>query len=178
MDSTNKRNVPDELILQHSQLRTRPAVPAKDISSLRNWHHNNPTAIHAQEITYIDHASDLMGLNPKPGKTRLREFLERSQHFRLHRWWAKKPRDASQDRIHYRDPDVHYISDKRIERMVTLVVTSVGIMMLVAPLWILAFVQDQVRRLGVITVFVVVFMLLISLATVAKPFESLAATAA
>jgi hypothetical protein len=168
----------DELVLQHSQFRSRPKVPAKDVSSLQNWHENNPTAIHPQEISYIKKTSDLVALNPKSPKTALRDFLERSQHFRLHRFWSKRPRDATESRAHYSDPDVHYISDQRIDRMLKLAITSMGIVMLVAPLWILAFVQEQTRRLGIITAFVMVFLGLISFTTNAKTFESLAATAA
>lgn len=62
--------------------------------------------------------------------------------------------------------------------MLSFAITSVGILMLVVPLWILAFVHEQTRRLGVITAFVMAFLALISFATLAKPFESLAATAA
>lgn len=119
-------------------------------------------------------------MSPKLPKTALRDFLERSQYFRLHRLWSKRPsaQDVIDSRAHYSDPDVHYISDQRIERMLTIAITSMGVVMLVTPLWILAFVQEQTRRLGVITAFVMVFLGLLSFTTNAKTFESLAATAA
>lgn len=62
--------------------------------------------------------------------------------------------------------------------MLAFAITSGGIVMLIVPLWILAFVHEQTRRLGIITAFVMAFLMLMSFATLAKPFESLAATAA
>jgi hypothetical protein len=51
-------------------------------------------------------------------------------------------------------------------------------LMLITPLWVLAVTQGTVRRLAVITGFIVLFLGLIAVTTVAKPFESLAAAAA
>jgi hypothetical protein len=50
--------------------------------------------------------------------------------------------------------------------------------MLIVPLWVLEFVPEQKFRLVIITVFMALFLGLVSAVTVAKPFESLAATAA
>ncbi|KAF2107349.1 hypothetical protein BDV96DRAFT_506545, partial [Lophiotrema nucula] len=56
--------------------------------------------------------------------------------------------------------------------------TTLGMIMLIAPLWILAFVDHIVNRLAVITTFLVFFLCLVTFTTAAKPFESLGATAA
>lgn len=50
--------------------------------------------------------------------------------------------------------------------------------MLIAPLWILDAVGTKRAQLQVISVFILVFLVLVSTITVARPFESLAATAA
>lgn len=50
--------------------------------------------------------------------------------------------------------------------------------MLIAPLWILKSIGSVEGRLEVITAFIVVFLGLIQSVTIAKPFETLAATAA
>lgn len=73
---------------------------------------------------------------------------------------------------------ITYISDKRIDRFITVVIVVVGMMMLIAPMWILQSLADQTQKLGTITAFIVVFLGLISYTSVAKPFEALAATAA
>lgn len=105
----------------------------------------------------------------------LRRFFERSSHFRLLRLWQRKPPPDLP--LHDRD-HIHYSSDKRIEQFVTVTIISAGLCMLVAPLWILAFVHNIVAKLAVITIFTLVFLAMVSFATNAKPFEALAATAA
>lgn len=77
------------------------------------------------------------------------------------------------------DKDViTYTSDKRIDRFITILVVGIGVVMLIAPMWILQAVPSNSYKLAVITTFIVVFLGIVSYATVAKPFETLAATAA
>jgi len=71
----------------------------------------------------------------------------------------------------------HYHSDTRMEIAITIVITTVGFMMLIIPLWWLLFVQNRVYQLAIITGFIGLFLALISYSTVARPFESLAAAA-
>ncbi|ERF68124.1 hypothetical protein EPUS_06935 [Endocarpon pusillum Z07020] len=159
----------NELIIQHSDLRSRPRVPQKDVASLANWFHNNQNAILEEETDFINHRKDLFAMVPKM-KTPLRRVLEQSSHFRLTRLWRKSPV--------LEDDNVHYASDVRIDQFITFTITGLGLAMLISPLWILAFVSDISRRLAVITAFVVVFLGIISFTTVARPFESLSASAA
>ncbi|EMR64000.1 hypothetical protein UCREL1_9029 [Eutypa lata UCREL1] len=58
------------------------------------------------------------------------------------------------------------------------VIIAVGSAMLIAPIWILQALNDPKAKLGVITGFIFAFLLILSLAMVAKPFEALGATAA
>ena len=166
-------DAPDELILQHSQIRARPAVPKKDIRSLDNWFWNNDNAILPEETDYIKHPSDLFSLVPRQ-KSPLRLLLERSSHFRFLRLWQHNPVDHRAGE----DKNVHYFSDEKIDRFVATVIMISGLIMLVAPLWILAFLQGLSQRLGVISAFIILFVALLSSTTVAKTFESLAAAAA
>ena len=164
----------DDLVLQHSQLRARPKVPRKDINSLETWFdYNHKTAIHPPETKYIKHPSDLFTLVPA-SKSPLRLFLERSRRFRLLKFWRQKPSDSTMAR----DEDVHYISDAKIDHFVTVFIMSIGLIMLIAPLWILTYLGGLARRLAISSTFIVLFVVLISWTTVAKPFESLAAAAA
>jgi hypothetical protein len=50
--------------------------------------------------------------------------------------------------------------------------------MLIVPLWVLAITEGIMKRLGVITGFIVLFLGLIAFTTTARSFESLAAAAA
>ena len=76
------------------------------------------------------------------------------------------------------DEQVHFYSEQKIDHALSIIIILTGLAMLIAPLWVLAFVGDMVARIGIMCAFIVVFVLLISLTTVAKPFETLAATAA
>ena len=171
--SSIDRNIIDEFVLQHSQIRARPPVPRKDICSLDNWFYNNGNAILTEETDYTKHAADLFSLVPTP-KSPLRSLLERSSRFRLLRLWQQEGDEQSVND----DKNVHYISDKKIDRFIAALVMTLGLNMIIAPLWILAFLQVTVQKLGAISAFIVLFVTLVSATTVAKPFESLAAAAA
>ena len=159
----------NELINQHSQIRGRPQVPERDRNSLSNWFSNNEAAILAEETDYVKHSEDLFAIVPK-SKTPLRSLLERSSHFRLFRLWLKP--------IKERDENIHYTSDERIDMFISVIIASIGLAMLIAPLWSLAFVTWVVYRLAIITCFVVLFLCFVTFTTVARPFETLGAAAA
>ncbi|KAL2012825.1 hypothetical protein VTN00DRAFT_350 [Thermoascus crustaceus] len=163
----------NNFVLQHIQLKTRASATAKDIRSLRNWLHNNDGAIMAEERRYIDKEEDLFSLVPKD-RSPLRRFFERSS-FRLLSFWERKP--PSNLPIHDQD-HIYYSSDKRIDQFVTFTIISAGLCMLIAPISILAFVHKVAAKLAIITVFILIFLAMVSFATNAKPYESLAATAA
>lgn len=167
------RDAIDKLVLQHSQMRARPKVPKKDICSLENWFSNKKGAILPEETEYINHTSDLFSLVTTP-KSPLRSLLEHSSRFRLLGLWRQKNIDPSMSE----DKNVHCSSDEKIDRFIATTIMSLGIIMLIAPLWILAFLAGRVRKLSVTSAFIVLFVALVSVTTVAKPFESLAAAAA
>jgi hypothetical protein len=79
---------------------------------------------------------------------------------------------------------VHYSSDKRIDYFVMFTTVFmfttvvIGLVMLIAPIWILTFTEPIVLKLTIITIFILLFLSLVSFGTNAKPYESLAATAA
>ena len=124
-------NDSDDLVLQHSQLKARPPVPKKDISSLENWFYNNRNAILEAETEYIERSSDLFSIVPK-AKTPLRVLLEHSNRFRLLKLWQEKNVDAAGSS----DENVRYSSDKKIDRFIATFILVLGIIMLIAPLWI------------------------------------------
>jgi hypothetical protein len=148
----------------------------RQVASVSNWLFNKENAIDTRETAYLDHTSDLVPLVPKL-KSPLRQVLETSRRFRLSRCWRTQPSDTCGN-LGIDTGDTYYSSDEKIERFAGLVIVVLGVVMLVGPLWALEFVHGPVNRLGLITVFIVLFITLVSLATVAKPFESLAATAA
>lgn len=136
-----------------------------------NWFYNNEDAINRSETDFITHESDLFSVVPI-SKSPLRNFLERWQWFRLLRIWRQRTEISTS-----KEENIHYISDKRIDNFIALLNTVLGVMMLIVPLWILAFLESLVQKLSVISAFIVLFLISVSLVTVAKTYESLAATA-
>ena len=84
----------------------------------------------------------------------------------------------------FESPTTIYNSDSFMEKISTCITIALGLALLIGPLWLLQhFSTDTVRsnlsiRLVIITCFLVVFAGLLSIITVARPFETLAATAA
>ena len=161
-------------MIQQAQLKAYPQAYRPDVKSLRAWHANHGSvAIVPEEQSYLTHDSDLFCVVPKQ-KTPLRRFLDRSMAFRtLPIWRKKEPGLPSYDK-----DLIFSISDKRIDRFITCLILGVRTAMLIVPIWILEVITQPIRKLVVITVFIVVFLAMLSSVTVAKPFETLAATAA
>lgn len=165
------------LLLQHTTLRAHPKPPAFDIASLKNWLSNAQKAINPQETTYLDETHDLLSVVPAPPTSPLRRLLAQSPSFNFLRIWRKPlPRRAEAFSVY--PETVHYSSDARMERVVTVTIVLLGTVMLILPLWVLAVTPGMMKRLGIITGFVFVFIGLVAGTTVARPFETLAAAAA
>jgi hypothetical protein len=164
----------DSFVLQQSALQKFPLAAQKDLLSLKNWHYNHSDcAIASKEQDYLQHDLDLFSVAPRE-KTPLRRFLETSLWFRDNPLWKKK---KAPDPPAYDRDAVAYISDTRINRFITCLIVFVGMAMLIAPMWVLQALDDPLKKLAVITAFLIVFLGLVSYATVARPAEILAATA-
>ncbi|TVY33883.1 hypothetical protein LOCC1_G008063, partial [Lachnellula occidentalis] len=161
-------------MIQQARLKVYPQAYKPDVKSLRAWHANHGSVtIMTDEQDYLTHDSDLFCVAPKQ-KTPLRRFLDRSMAFRILPVWRKEePGLPSYDK-----DLILSISDKRIDRFITFLILGIGTAMLIAPIWILEVMTRPIRKLVVITVFIVAFLAMLSAVTMAKPFETLAATAA
>src|ERR1700734_3430526 len=93
LDSVDVLTVSDELLLRHAQLRALPQAHPRSVESVSNWLYNNGDPIATEETSYLEHPTDLVPLVPKP-RSFLRRLLERSDRFRLSRWW-QSPRKKS-----------------------------------------------------------------------------------
>jgi membrane-associated PAP2 superfamily phosphatase len=72
----------------------------------------------------------------------------------------------------------HVASDERTDKVISSLIVAAGLAMLISPIWILEYVNHAAGKLGIITAFLVVFVLLLEFATPARPFETVAAAAA
>ncbi|KAF9695172.1 hypothetical protein EKO04_007093 [Ascochyta lentis] len=165
----------NELLIQNSTLRDQPAVAQRHVESLNIWHENVPYAVDDAEKKYLDQPHDLIRVVPK-SVAPVRRLLEKSSRFRLSKLWALENPPLPQHSVH--PEEIHYSSDAKIDNAVGVTITMLGMIMLIAPLWILNETSGPRARLAIITGFIVIFLGLIAFTTVAKPFESLAAAAA
>jgi len=170
--SISNNGLTDTFVSSYSPILSRPPVRHLDIQSVRNWlFDNHPSAISTAESSFITHTDDLMAVAPK-SKSPVRFFLERSDYFRT-TFFKRTPSDPL-----VIEPENYWSNDQRMEQFASMLIGIIGIIMLITPLWVLNFVDGIVVKLGVITVFIATFFVLAALATTAKVFETLGATAA
>jgi hypothetical protein len=80
-------------------------------------------------------------------------------------------------RVRWRRVDF-FLSFKEMAKILNqIAIMTVGVGMLIAPMWVLQTLTDPKTKLGVITAFVVAFLLMVSFSTKAEPSGTLAATA-
>ncbi|KAK7755882.1 hypothetical protein SLS62_002169 [Diatrype stigma] len=165
----------NELVLQQSKLRKYPQAPKRDVKSINNWHFNHDyRAIDGDEQKYLEHTDDLICVVQKD-KTPLRKAIDNSLRLRTLPLWRYKKDTPMPE---YDAAHLVYFKDERMDRFASVLIVSVGMVMLVTPLWILQSMAVLDMKLVVITVFVSVFLLVSSYFMAAKPFEALGATAA
>ena len=132
-------------------------------------------AIGEEECEFIKHKEDLIQIHPRI-RSRFRNFLE----FVLlttpgiREFFKRIPDDYET----IKDGQTIWANDERIERLSMGLIGFIGLAMLIGPLWILEFVDGSLKRLGAITSFITGFFLLVAVATTARIFDVLAATAA
>ncbi|RYP39359.1 hypothetical protein DL767_002270 [Monosporascus sp. MG133] len=173
---TKKISKYNEVILQQSMLRKYPQAPRRDVKSIKNWHFNHDyRAIDEDEQKYLEHTGDLICVVQKD-KTPLRKAIDNSLRLRTLPFWRYKKDEIPVPA--YDAGNVSYYKDKRMDGFASVLMVSVGVIMLITPLWILQSLTSLNMKLAVITTVVLVFLLVASYFMVTKPLEGLGATAA
>lgn len=149
------------------------------MKNVRTWLLNHKDAINDPEAAYmnLEHDDDLIPVYPK-ARSWFRKVLEKTpilRHRPLRSCLSREPCDPL---IREKEGDTVWHNDKRVEWLSASVVGMVGLGMLIGPIWALDKVGPSNARLGIISGFIVVFYILVGIATTAKVFESLAAVAA
>ncbi|KAI6080504.1 hypothetical protein F4821DRAFT_251384 [Hypoxylon rubiginosum] len=165
----------DRLLLDHCILKNMPRAPERNIRNIKSWFATNHGAIMEKETRFIDVQDDLVSGCKE--KTRLRQLFEDQVILRTHSFiglFSKRPPPSMspQDR-----DEVYHFSDQAVDVFESVAVFVAALLMLIAPLWILQALEEVYPKLAVITGFVMGFLLFLSLATLGRPFEILAATA-
>ena len=107
-------------------------------------------------------------------KAPLRRFLERCGKFPTLWPFRRYLRSSFEDR---ESVGSLYFSDSLMDKFVYSTIVFLGLTLLLVPLWVLYLVQSFEYRLGIITVCIPIFTILLTWSTSANAFEAMAATA-
>lgn len=164
---------PDNYLVAFSEIQRWEPAKTRHWHNLDNWlNHNHKKAISEEEAQFSQETGDLVAL-VSDQKSPLESLVERFPRLLI----AKALRSASKS-SQVPSSTTTYYSKKRLRNTVFVVIIGIGLLLLLGPLWALQFVDDNLKRLAIITCFIILFTAALASATVAKPFEVLAATAA
>ncbi|KAK7191935.1 hypothetical protein DPSP01_013342 [Paraphaeosphaeria sporulosa] len=161
----------NQFIDGYAKVRARPRADKRLVENVENWLDRG--AIDPEESSFLRHTDDLTSIHhrtlPPLGRW-LESFaqLHRSSFFR-----AKHGNDAVQ-----KSSGTTISSNSRFDLVTNTSIIFGGLVMLLAPLWWLEYVNDSAKKLAVMTGFICVFVALGSVATVNRPAEVVAAAAA
>ena len=161
-----------EFLNHFSALKSRPGAKNYQIRNVSNWLHNNDQAIDQDEASFIQSEGDLIALVPKQ-RSLLRHGLEQVSSIRnLFRVNHRADRILSDTTT--------YASDRGMDLRTSILIVFIGLGMLLGPMWALELTHGAHKKLTIISLFVVVFAILLfgSTASATRGFEVLAATAA
>lgn len=168
----------DEFVSTYSALRNKPTAPSRSIAEVKKWLQTHDKAIDPDEASFVDGHDDIIPV-VAGDRSPLRRVIEDLDVFGHSTFFQRKMRRSDQPLSEQFDLGrTIYRSDKKIDGFVNAVICIVGFFMLTAPLWILLYVPSKQHQLIVITIFIAAFLAIVQSVSVARPFESLAATAA
>ncbi|KAI0181287.1 hypothetical protein GGR52DRAFT_577839 [Hypoxylon sp. FL1284] len=147
-------------------------APSRDVKNIKRWHEEyGNSVINRDEFDYLNQ-EDLICLS-RQNKSPLRQLIDSSLRLRTLSIWRDTSRPPTGSA-----GNVTYFSDRKMNAFVSMVIVFIGTAMLIIPIWILERMDMLESKLMVITVFIFVFLLVLSSIMVTKPFEALGATAA
>lgn len=161
-------------------MRSRPSADERHINNVRNWlsdvEGGYRQVIDEEETkSYMEsrYAADLITISLR-NRPPLGRWLESFQKLQLSKWFRAELIPGK----HKESRTTTYSSDTKFENLTNCSIIMGGLLMLLTPLWLLEYCSGSKTRLGIITAFVVVFMFTMSTATINRPFEVVAASAA
>jgi hypothetical protein len=164
----------DSHIASFASSRAQQSADRSQIDNVNRWLEHYPNAIsnnkRNNETKYLQHSNDLMTMS-REHKSPIMRLCESSSLLRfLFRSRGKAARKTDQYTEKSSSAMMKWFSDS--------IVIIIGLLMLFGPLWWLNWVNNDVKRLAIITSFVAIFALSLRIVSEGRPFEVLAATAA
>jgi len=160
----------DEYLATYTQVEALRPAQKYHVDNIATWFQTHPNTKLNRHWRSLLNTNDLIAPFSKP-RSPLHNFLGYLQARLLDR--TPQPQEK-EDNILY--VPSHTPFDTLISLSNTLLVL-LGIAFLVGPMWILHFLQDETKRLAIITAFIVLCAMLIGVATTAHPLEMLVVTA-
>jgi hypothetical protein len=165
----------DTAVLNYASMHALGPAPSRNVQNIVTWFEDNRGAITQKERFFIEHQDELVSLH-RP-KSILRQWFEDYVVFPTKKTLALFRRHPPPMMSMQDQKTVYLISDEAVNLVASIAIFVTAAAMLVLPLWILKTLQDLQWKLIVITVFVVLCLAFLSIATLGRPFERLAATA-
>ncbi|KAH6682598.1 hypothetical protein B0J14DRAFT_573949 [Halenospora varia] len=166
-----------KMILMYSELGSWKCPKKRSIQNVHTWLFTNfPGVIMDDEADFIRHEDDLVSII-RAEKSPTRTLFEDWVLFRvkaIRRFFEKTENDS----ICEADKQTRKsVSEERLDVFSSLSILTVGLALFIAPLWILQTLNVFRWKLLVITIFVILFMTILTFSTIGRPFEVLATTA-
>ncbi|KAL5449657.1 hypothetical protein PMIN06_006782 [Paraphaeosphaeria minitans] len=161
----------NQFIDGYAKVRARPRADKRLLENVKNWLARG--AIAPEECSFLDHTDDLTSIHHRM-RPPLGRWLESLSQLHRNRLFRSKHCNNAQKR----DSGTIISSNYRFDLCTNTSIVIGGVSMLLAPLWCLMYVNANVKKLAIITAFIWLFVGLMSVATVNRPGEVVAATAA
>lgn len=158
-----------ELLSAQNEVLKFSSPPVRVKNALTGWLDNEQCFVGLGEQTYFEEHNDLVALRPAKGEDRLSQFLrDHCSH------WMKKRREP------HRQPwdRLYYLPETRISKAVGALSILMAGVLLVGAIISLYFVTGPAARLGLLTMWTVLFAFSVSVLSTARRSELFAATAA
>ncbi|RDW92781.1 uncharacterized protein DSM5745_00103 [Aspergillus mulundensis] len=149
-------------ITTYIRLRNCAETTDRERESLKQWQMNNDQTIHENERGYLE-KEDLIRTVPKDPNP-MRDLLVNSSLFRSLPFW--RPRHHEGQLPYYVGEDsVIYAEDWIIDLCAKLLIVALGLILLLAPIWLLAYLDELLSKLALVSVFIFSFSALLTALT-------------
>lgn len=163
----------DKFIALQTASRRYQIPTREDVDALVQWHRSyRDCAIDREEQAYLTAGTDLLRVVPREEHP-LRRMIKRAPRLNTFGFWKDKQR-KQQDKSF---PERLKRDDGWTDVTMSLATMTAGGVMLVAPLWILRIFDSARERLAVVTAFLGVVLLMLSILLPGKPLVTLGAAA-
>lgn len=169
-----RANRSDEFLNLHAMLRAKADATKDTIQELEKWLSDHGPAIDHEEAGFVK-KDDLFPLG-NVTRIPLRQAFEKFSVFSSRTAFQRSGNLPVAPISSF--GKTNYFNDRRMDSFINAVICITGFTMLAIPLWVLFYVSSKRNQLVVIVIFIALFLLLVQSVSVARPFESLAATAA